>query len=110
MLELPINHQGTGESVQLRPDMPLHVIIAFDQLTVDEQRAVLMALETLERDGLSGAAASLNLTRLAGARSLYSLPAAPDVRVLIRAEPDAPVEVVDIIRPAALRGFAYAAG
>jgi len=61
MLELPINHQGAGGSVQLRSDMPLHVIIAFDQLTVDEQQAVLMALETLERDGLSGVSAPIRV-------------------------------------------------
>jgi hypothetical protein len=31
-------------------------------------------------------------------------------RVIVRAEPGAPIDVVDIVRPAALRNFAHAAG
>jgi hypothetical protein len=29
---------------------------------------------------------------------------------VVRAEPDAPIDVIDIVRPAALRNFAHAAG
>ncbi len=110
MLELPINQEGADEPTQLRADVPLRVIIAFDQLTDDEKRAVLGALHTLQRGGLQGASAPLGMRRLTGPEPLYSFRAAPEVQIIVRAEPDAAVEIMDIVRPAALRHFAHAAG
>ncbi len=42
-------HTGDGDR-QLPPDVPPRVLIAFDQLTVEEQAAVLAALKVLARD------------------------------------------------------------
>ena len=47
-------------------------------------------------------------TRLEGPEPLYVLRPAPGVRVLVRAGAGGLVEVLDIIRPAALRNFAHA--
>ena len=52
MLELPISQEGVDEPTRLHADVPLRVVIAFDQLTADEKRAVLGALWTLQRGGL----------------------------------------------------------
>jgi hypothetical protein len=71
---------------------------------------VTAALRTLERDGLSASTAPLGIVRLAGSEPLYALRAAPEVRMIVRAEPGAAIEVVDIMRPAALRNFAHAVG
>ncbi len=110
MLELPIGREGAGAPEWLRADVPLRVVIAFDQLTDDEKGAVLGALRVLQRAGLQGASAPLGMQRLAGSDPLYSFRAAPDVQMIVRAEQNAPVEIVDIVRPAALRNFAHAAG
>ena len=61
-------------------------------------------------DGLQTPSGALAIMRLAGPEPLYSLRAAPEVRVIVRAEPGAPIQVVDIVRPAALRNFAHAIG
>ncbi len=108
MMELPIGAQGTDGQNWLRATVPLRVIIAFDQLTASEQEAVLQALRTLARNGLPGAADQLGIQRLTGSDPLYSFRAAPEVQVIVRAEPETAVEVVDIVRPAALRNFAHA--
>lgn len=110
MLELPISQEGVDEPTRLHANVPLRVVIAFDQLTADEKRAVLGALWTLQRGGLQGAPASLGIQMLAGPEPLYSFRAAPEVQVIVRVEPDASVGIVDIVRPAALRNFAHVAG
>jgi hypothetical protein len=91
----------------LPPDAPLRAIIAFDQLTSAEQDAVLMALQALGHLGLQ-ALSSMNATRLEGPEPLYVLHPAPDVRVIVRAGKDESIEVMDIVRPEALRNFAHA--
>ena len=90
----------------LRADVPLGVIIAVDQLTDEERRHVLRALERIERDGLS--AAGLDVTRLGGSLPLYALRAAPNVVVILHAQPGHAVEVWDIAQPATLESFAHA--
>jgi len=53
-MELPIGPVEADGSARLRADVPLlRVIIAFDQLTDEERRHVLGALERIEREGLS---------------------------------------------------------
>ena len=47
--------------------------------------------------------------RLPGPEPLFTLHAAPELLVFVRREPDESVEVLDIMRPAALRAFADAA-
>jgi hypothetical protein len=88
-------------------DVPPRVMIAFDQLTSAEQDAVLTALQRLEQAGPT-APSTADATRLAGPDPLYVLRPAPDVRMIVRAAAGEPVEVVDIVRPAALRNFAHA--
>ncbi len=51
-MELPISHSDSDGDTRLRADVPLSVMIAFDQLTDEERRHVLGALERIERDGL----------------------------------------------------------
>jgi len=51
-VELPISHSDSDGDTRLRADVPLSVMIAFDQLTDEERRHVLGALERIERDGL----------------------------------------------------------
>jgi hypothetical protein len=109
-MELPVTRHTSDGDMRLRADVPQRVIIAFDQLTEGEKSAVLAALHTLARDGLRRPSGTPAMTRLAGPEPLYSLRAAPEVRVIVHAEPDAPIDVVDIVRPAALRNFAHAAG
>lgn len=109
-MELPVIEHGENGHKRLRADVPQRVIIAFDQLTEEERSKVLAALRTLERDGLQTPSGALAIKRLAGPEPLYSLRAAPEVRVIVRAEPGAPIDVVDIVRPAALRNFAHAVG
>lgn len=109
-MELVSNPDGEDGPERLGADVPLRVVIAFDQLTDDEKRAVLAALRILEREGLQATSASVDMQRLAGSEQLYALRAAPDVRVLVRAPMNGHIEVVDIIRPAALRNFAHAVG
>lgn len=103
-MELPINHVGEGG--HLRADVPLRVIIAFDQLTDEERGHVLGALERIGRDGLG--APGLDVTRLGGPLPLYALRAAPDVIVILHAEPGQAVKVWDIAQPATLESFAHA--
>ena len=109
-MELPVTRDTTDGDMRLRADVPRRVIIAFDQLTEGEKSAVLATLHTLARDGLPPPSGTPAIMRLAGPEPLYSLRAAPEVRVIVRAAPGAPIDVVDIVRPAALRNFAHAAG
>ena len=105
-MELLVSQATANESGNLHTSAPPRVIVAFDQLTDEEQRQVLAALERVEREGLG--AAERDLTRLGGALPLYALRAAPSVVVILRAESGQAVEVWDIIQPATLEGFARA--
>lgn len=93
---------------QLPSDVPPRVVIAFDQLSEGEQAAVLAALQVLERDGAQALSPAAGVLRLRGPEPLYMLRPAPDVRVMVRAGEGTPLEVLDIVRPAALRNFAHA--
>jgi hypothetical protein len=98
---------GTNHNRQLPPDAPLRAIIAFDQLTGDEQDAVLTVLSALEHRG-SRALSDAGATRLAGTEPFYVLRPSPDVRVLVRVGEGESILVMDIVRPEALRNFAHA--
>jgi len=100
-------HTGTSDR-QLPQEVPPRVAIAFDQLTDTEQAAVLAALQALERDGAQALSPAAGALRLEGPEPLYVLRPAPDVRVIVRAGAEPPIEVMDIVRPAALRNFAHA--
>jgi len=84
---------------RLVADFPGQVIVALDHLTSKEQQGVYAAVDTFARGEQDG-------RRLPLPEPLYVLRAAPDVLVIVRREPGAPVEVEDIVRPAALRNFA----
>jgi len=105
-MQLPISrHEGNGRH-HLNPDVPMRVIIAFDGLTSDEKRSVTEALGEIEHVGLN--AQSLSLERLGGNDPFYAVRPAPNVVVLLLAEPGTPVKVWDIARPAMLDSFAHA--
>ena len=100
--------QNEGDEQELLlANPPGRVVIAYDQLTREEKEGVRAAFHILEREGLN-APSHLGLVRLAGLEPLYVLCAAPEVRVIVRMEPGAPVEVEDIVRPETLRNFAHA--
>jgi hypothetical protein len=86
-------------------DAPLRVIIAYNQLTPDEQGQVRAALQAIDHKEPS---AHVGMRRLAGPDPLYALNATPDVTVIVNMEPGAPVEVMDIVRLETLRNFAHA--
>jgi hypothetical protein len=98
-------HAGNNDR-QLPPDVPPRVLIAFDQLAEEEQAAVLAALQALERDRVQALSPAAGTLRLEGTEPLYVLRPTADVRVIVRA--GTPIEVMDIVRPAALRNFAHA--
>jgi len=79
--------------------------IAFDQLQEDEKQRVLDALGRVEREGVD--APGLDVTKRGGPPPLYFLRAAPNVIVILRAEPGQPIEVRDIVQPATLESFAH---
>lgn len=82
-------------------ELPGQVIVALDHLTGEEREGVLDAVHAFARNEKDGA-------RLPLPEPLYVLRAAPEVLVIVRRESGAPVEVEDIVRPAALRNFAHA--
>ncbi len=82
---------------------PLRVVIAYDQLTSEEQGRVRATLQELDRKGPNTDA---DIQRLASSDPLYALNATPDITVIVRIEPGAPVEVMDIVRTETLRNFA----
>ena len=86
---------------RLVADLPGQVLVALDHLTREEKEDVFAALEAFARGEVEGA-------RVPGAEPLYALRAAPEVLVFVRKEPGAPVEAVDIMRPAALRTLGHA--
>ncbi len=84
---------------------PLRVVIAYDQLTPEEQGCVRATLQELDRKGLSTDA---GIQRLASPDPLYALNATPDITVIVRMEPGSPVEVMDIVRTETLHNLANA--
>jgi hypothetical protein len=103
------DREYTGNSdLQLPADAPPRVVIAFDQLTDSEKVAVLAALQALGRNGSQALSPAAGALRLDGLEPLYVLRPAPDVRMIVRAVEGTPIEVMDIVRPAALRNFAHA--
>jgi len=99
------------EALQYRPREDGHnrtvanfsnqVVVALDHLTNTAREGVYTTVEAFARHEEDG-------DRLPLPEPLYVLRAAPEVLVIVRWEPGAPVEVEDIVRPAALRNFAHA--
>jgi len=81
-------------------DLPTQVVMALDHLTVEEQEGVFAAVRAFSRHEKDG-------TRLPLPEPLYALRAAHEVLVIVRGEPGTPVEIEDIVRPAALRHFTH---
>ncbi len=79
--------------------------VAISQLKANDQQAIAHRLARLQEEGPS------LLTRLDTADPLYVLhvPAAPDVRVVVRLGDDSTIEVTDVVRAVTLRNiFAHA--
>lgn len=82
-------------------ELPGQVLVALDHLTPEEREGVFAAVRAFARGEMDG-------TRIPGPEPLYALRAAPEVLVFVRREqPAAPVEAVDIMRPAALRTLGH---
>jgi len=82
--------------------LPVHVVAALDHVTAAERDGVLAVISAFSRHEREG-------TAIPGAEALYLLWAAPEMRVIVRRpNPDGPVEVEDVVRPATLRAFAAA--
>jgi len=79
-----------------------HVVAQLDHVTPEERAGVYEVVEAFARDEGRG-------ERLPGPGSVFTLQAAPELLVFVRREPGAPVEVFDIMRPAAVQAFADAA-
>ncbi|MDQ2831891.1 MAG: hypothetical protein M3Y74_22930 [Chloroflexota bacterium] len=79
--------------------------VAISQLKANDKQAIAHRIARLQEEGPS------LLTRLNTADSLYVLhvPAAPDVRVVVRLGDDSTIEVTDVVRAVTLRNiFAHA--
>ncbi len=79
--------------------------VAINQLTAHDQQAIALRLARLQEEGPG------LLTRLKTTDPLYVLrvPAAPDVRVVVRLGDDSTIEVTDVVRAVTLRNiFAHA--
>ncbi len=99
-----VRQLGAETSDQLY-DTSNRAAIAFDQLKEDEKQSVLDALGRIEREGVD--ASGLDVMKRGGPPPLYFLHAAPDVIVILRAEPGQAIEVRDIVQPATLESFAH---
>lgn len=100
-MEVPLGQPRSNGHTRLVADLPLRVIVALEHLEDEEQEGVLAAVQAFAHREMDG-------RRISGSEPLYILRAAPEVRVIVRREGEAPVEVVDIVRPATLRNFAHA--
>ena len=78
--------------------LPARVLFALDSLDPSEQEAVRAALHDLAQ----GDSADRRLRRLAGDEPIYIVRAAPQVRLFVRLVSQAPVEVLDLVRPETL--------
>ncbi len=88
---------------RLVAEIPDWVVAALDHVTSEERAGVFAVVEAFARHEVEG-------TILSGPSldHFYMLHAAPELRVIVRREPGAPVEVEDIVRPATMRTFANA--
>ncbi len=86
---------------RLVAEIPDWVVAALDHVTPEERAGVFAAVEAFARHEVEG-------TILSGPNldHFYMLRAAPELRVIVRREPGAPVEVEDIARPGAMRTIA----
>lgn len=94
---------------QRRVIVPSRVIAAASQLEPAEQIAVQAALQHLGRAGVQSRP-GLAVSKLETPDPLYVLylDAAPEVLVLVRAPQQAPVEIVDLVRPETLQSLFHA--
>jgi hypothetical protein len=83
-------------------ELPSRVLVALDHVQPEERTGVLDVVAGFARGEVAG-------RRLPGADPVFRLQAAPDLLVFVRREIGALVEVLDIVRPDALRTFADAA-
>lgn len=77
------------------------VLMALDHLTAEERAEVDAAVLAFAGQTLTG-------TRIPGQEPIYLLPAAPEVQVIVLREPGAPIQIIDIVRPATLRNLTHA--
>jgi hypothetical protein len=91
-------HEGPGRSIVI----PSRVLAALDHFEPTEQSAVRQVFQELQHLSV-GAPADPRLRRIAGDEPIYLLSAAPRVRLFVRLAPDAPVEVLEIVRPETLQ-------
>ena len=82
--------------------IPSVVLAALDRLSADEQAAARLALDELRHLPADEPRDSL-LRKIASDEPVYALRAAPQVLLVVRLDPDEPVEVVEIVRPETLR-------
>ncbi len=105
---LGITSVPPNDSEQLDPAefviVPSRVVAALDQLDDVERESVFAALRVLQRSR-PGNLPALPIKRLAVAEPLYILRTSPRVRVIVRLAEQAPVEVVDVVRPEALQSM-----
>ena len=79
-----------------------HVLAQLDHVSAEERAGVYAAVAAFVDDEGRG-------DRLTGPEPLFTLQAAPELLVFVRREPGVPIEVFDIMRPAAVHAFADAA-
>lgn len=91
-------HEGPGRSIVI----PSRVLAALDHFDPAEQSAVRRSFQELQHLP-AGAPADPRLRRIVGDEPIYLLSAAPQVRLFVRLAPDAPVEVLEIVRPETLQ-------
>lgn len=94
---MPSNGRSSGVA-----DFPSHVQVALDHVQPEEREGVLLIVSAFARGEAVG-------RRLPGSDPLFTLQAAPDLRVIVRREQGVPLQVIDVVRPATLRAFANAA-
>lgn len=98
--------QSARTGQERRVVVPSRVIAALSQLESAEQDAVRAAFQAVGREGVQSMP-GIEVREVDAPNPFYVLylDAAPDVLVLVRARTDAPIEIMDIVRPETLRGF-----
>lgn len=98
---------STGREQQVV--VPSRVIAALAQLEPAEQTAVRAAFRAIGRDGVqSGGGVVARRLATPDPNYVLYLAEAPDVLVIVRATPDAPIEIVDLVRPETLEALFHA--
>jgi len=94
----------TGQ--ERRVVVPSRVIAALSQLEGAEQDAVRAAFQAIGREGVRSVP-GIEAREVDAPDPFYVLylDDAPDILVLARARPDAPIEIMDIVRPDTLRNL-----